>query len=66
PLAYITWFTRFKSAPDKTTGMYRIEPAVASNGIPQGAIIPLSNIRQSCMLVPALQVWDTSWTADNI
>ncbi|KAJ3967517.1 hypothetical protein EV361DRAFT_973150 [Lentinula raphanica] len=26
-LAYITWYTRFKPAPDKATGMYKIEPA---------------------------------------
>ncbi|KAJ3753472.1 hypothetical protein EV360DRAFT_53426 [Lentinula raphanica] len=66
PLAYVTWYTRFKSAPDKTTGMYYVEPAIASNGIPQGAIIPLANIRQNCMLVPSLQVWESSWTSDNI
>ncbi|KAJ3963323.1 hypothetical protein EV361DRAFT_813481, partial [Lentinula raphanica] len=66
PLAYVTWYTRFKSAPDTATGMYKVEPAVASNGVPQGAIIPLSNIRQSCMLVPGRATWDKGWKKDNV
>ncbi|KAJ3963557.1 hypothetical protein EV361DRAFT_813277, partial [Lentinula raphanica] len=66
-LAYITWYTRFKPSPDNATGMYKVEPAVASNGVPQGAIIPLSNIRQSCMLVPSTKTsWDKDWDSNNI
>ncbi|KAJ3816192.1 hypothetical protein EV361DRAFT_813018, partial [Lentinula raphanica] len=65
-LAYVTWYTRFKPAPDPATGMYRIEPAIASNGVPQGAIIPLSQVRQSCMLVPSKSTWDKSWNSENI
>ncbi|KAJ3834431.1 hypothetical protein F5878DRAFT_544828 [Lentinula raphanica] len=66
-LAYITWYTRFKSSPDSSTGMYKVEPAFDSNGMPQGAIIPLSNIRQSCMLVPSTKTsWDKNWNSDNI
>ncbi|KAJ3765102.1 hypothetical protein FB446DRAFT_655721, partial [Lentinula raphanica] len=66
PLAYVTWYTRFKPAPDQATGMYRVEPAIASNGMPQGAIIPLSNVRQSCMLVPGRTSWDRNWNSENI
>ncbi|KAF9062411.1 hypothetical protein BDP27DRAFT_1163417, partial [Rhodocollybia butyracea] len=41
PLAYVTWFSQFKSVPDSKNGMYRIQPSVsASNGTPQGEIIP--------------------------
>lgn len=66
PLAYVTWFSRFKSTPDNDTGMYRVEPAKDSKGQAQGAIIPLANIRQSCMLTPSRTVWDRTWTTDNI
>ncbi|KAJ3826366.1 hypothetical protein F5878DRAFT_525930, partial [Lentinula raphanica] len=65
-LAYVTWYSRFKSTPDPATGMYKIEPAIASNGVPQGAIIPLADIRQSCMLVPSRTNWDSSWKSENI
>jgi hypothetical protein len=65
-LAYITWYTRFKSSPDSVTGMYFVEPAMDSKGRPQGAIIKLSEIRQSCMLVPSRRNWDESWTSSNI
>ncbi|KAF5343887.1 hypothetical protein D9757_015253 [Collybiopsis confluens] len=66
PLAYVTWFTRFEGAPNKVTGMYRVEPARASNGEAQGAIIPLSDVRQHCMLAPSRREWERGWTSHNI
>lgn len=66
PLAYVTWFTRFRSSPENDTGMYRIEPAKDSKGQPQGKIIPLTDIRQSCMLTPSKATWDPAWTRDNV
>lgn len=66
PLAYITWYTRFKGSADANTGMYRVEPAKDAKGQAQGAIIPLSQIRQSCMLTPSKATWDESWTTQNI
>ncbi|KAF5339496.1 hypothetical protein D9757_015386 [Collybiopsis confluens] len=66
PLAYVTWFTRFEGTPNEATGMYRVEPSHASNGIALGAIIPLSDIRQHCMLVPSRREWEKSWTSYNI
>ncbi|KAF9058791.1 hypothetical protein BDP27DRAFT_1240267, partial [Rhodocollybia butyracea] len=68
PLAYVTWFSQFKSVLDSKNGMYRVQPSVsASNGTPQGEIIPLSDIRQSCMLVPSSSDWEgNGWTSDNI
>ncbi|KAF5364863.1 hypothetical protein D9757_012750 [Collybiopsis confluens] len=66
PLAYVTWYSRFKRAPDKATGMYRLEPALDSHRQPQGAIISLSDIRQGCMLVPARTQWEEQWTAQNV
>ncbi|KAF5350938.1 hypothetical protein D9757_014387 [Collybiopsis confluens] len=35
PLAYVSWYSRFKRAPDTATGMYRIEPALNSQHQPQ-------------------------------
>jgi hypothetical protein len=66
PLAYVTWFSRFKRSPDVSTGMYRVEPSKDSHGIAQGAIIPLSVIRQSCMLVPSVTSWDKTWNSTNV
>ncbi|KAJ3765994.1 hypothetical protein FB446DRAFT_654443 [Lentinula raphanica] len=65
-LAYVTWYSRFKAFPDTASGMYKVEPAIGSNGVPQGAIIPLSDIRQNCMLVPSKTTWDKHWNSDNI
>lgn len=66
PLAYVTWFTRFRPSPDNDTGMYRVEPAKDSKGQAQGMIIPLTDIRQSCMLTPGKATWDLTWTSENI
>lgn len=66
PLAYITWFTHFRSSPDNDTGMYRVEPAKDSKAQDQGMIISLTDIQQSCMLTPSKATWDSSWTTDNI
>jgi hypothetical protein len=66
PLAYVTWYSRFKASPDSDTGMYRIQPAKDSTGQEQGCIIPLMNIRQSCMLVPSRATWDHTWNSENI
>jgi hypothetical protein len=67
PLVYVTWFSHFRSRPDPGLGMYHVKPSVASDGTPQGAIIPLSDIRQSCMLVPSSRTdWDPTWTSGNV
>ena len=66
PLAYVTWFTRFKASPHQDMGMYRVEPAKNSKGLAQGSIIPLTNIRQTCMLTPGKSIWDGAWNTKNI
>ncbi|KAJ3747404.1 hypothetical protein DFH05DRAFT_1457774 [Lentinula detonsa] len=66
PLAYVTWFTRFKTSPDHNTLMYRVEPAKDSKGQAQGSIIPLTDIRQSCMLTPGRTTWDKTWNTESI
>lgn len=72
PLAYVEWFTRFGPRPEKNTGMYKISPAFDSQKRRQGAIVPLSSIRQSCMLSPVFgpqkeRVWGQQhWSPYNV
>ena len=66
PMAYITWFTWFKASPHSDMGMYRVEPAKDSKGVAQNAIIPLTDIRQTCMLTPSKTTWDKVWNPKNI
>jgi hypothetical protein len=73
PLAYIEWYTRQASTADKTHGMYKISRSYDTQGRQQGSIIPLSNIRQSCMLIPIFSKPRTpeaknldNWTSDNV
>jgi len=66
PLAYVAWFTRFKASPDSNMGMYHVQPAKNSTGQEQGCILPLANIRQSCMLTPSRATWDHTWTSQNV
>ncbi|KAH9833134.1 uncharacterized protein C8Q71DRAFT_713152 [Rhodofomes roseus] len=53
PLAYVEWYSCFASSPDPTHLMYTVsKPPLTSKGLPQGKIIPLTQIRQSCQLAP--------------
>ena len=53
---------------DKVHGMYHISRATDSQGRRQGAVIPLSNIRQSCMLFPVFKGnrEEANWQPDNV
>jgi hypothetical protein len=71
PLAYVEWYSPLgPSANPKDGMMYKIKKAKTSdNKRVKGAIIPLSNIRQSCMLFPQFGLADGSpldWTSDNV
>ena len=73
PLAYIEWYRRQASIADKTHGMYKISASYDTQGRGQGSIISLSNIRQSCMLIPIFPKPQTpeakkleNWTPDNV
>lgn len=70
PLAYIEWYSKLGGAADAKHGlMYHIKKvSTTSNpGRVQGAILPLSRIRQSCMLFPVFPaVVPTHWTASNV
>lgn len=74
PLVYIEWYTKLDSMANVKNGMmYRIRkaPTVTAPNPPrvQGAILPLSNIRQSCMLFPIIPQGEdvpTNWTSSNV
>ncbi|KAH9913037.1 uncharacterized protein B0H18DRAFT_888938 [Fomitopsis serialis] len=72
PLAYVEWYTRFSGTADPTHLMYAVNrPPLRSDGLPQGKIIPVSQIRQSCQLVPAYPdrsqgVVPPDWTSENV
>ena len=55
PLAYVEWYTKPVLSPNQTHGMYQVTKATDSQGRTSGAIIPLSNIHQSCMLFPSFK-----------
>lgn len=70
-LAYIEWFTvpSLSSGEQTTHNMVTVrKSALLSDSAPPWSIIPVSNIRQSCMLTPNLQKtsFRTSWTSSNI
>ena len=79
PLVYIEWYSKLQKTANARHGlMYRIKKVTApvsstssssKEQIPkvQGAIIPLSRIRQSCMLFPVFPASvPTHWTPDNV
>ena len=67
-LAYVEWYTRQASSPNKTHGMYQISKAVDSNGRQQGAVVPMANIRQLCMLIPNFgeEGVKSGWSSENV
>ena len=68
PLAYVEWFTPLRPSAHPDHNMYAVRTSpLSSEGRRPGAIVPLSSIRQSCMLTPAFgrQV-DRDWTSDNV
>ncbi|KAH9916351.1 uncharacterized protein B0H18DRAFT_884910 [Fomitopsis serialis] len=72
PLAYVEWYNRFARAPDLVHLMYAVGKAPRrADGLPQGKIIPLSQVRQSCHLIPHYPVGSqgavpVDWTSENV
>lgn len=69
PLAYVEWYTGLKSAAEPVHNMYSIKKLYRTDHTPSGSVIPLTSIRQSCMLFPAFgynKVIDPTWTTDNV
>jgi hypothetical protein len=52
PLAYFEWYTAIKPTAEPNHNMYSTKPLYRSDGSPAGSIVPLTSIRQSCMLFP--------------
>lgn len=50
PLAYIEWYQSLPKNPDKNHGMYIVRKQTSLH--PQCSIVPITNIRQGCMLIP--------------
>ncbi|KAF7363254.1 hypothetical protein MVEN_00678500 [Mycena venus] len=68
-LAYVEWFSTFKPQHEDNHDMYMISTIPPrSNGIRHGAIIPLTDIRQTCQLFPKFgrDDVDPSWTTDTV
>jgi hypothetical protein len=53
PFAYVEWYSKLEPAADKNHLLYQVSnlPCHTDGTIP-GAIIPLTDIRQSCQLIP--------------
>ena len=74
PLAYIELYTKPAPTAHQGHGMYPISPLRDTSGNLRGAIIALTNIRQSCMLVPVFpkpnaadaQEFHQTWTYENV
>ncbi len=70
PLAYIEWYSKTPSSAQEHLGnMYSIKKGVttALNHLP-GAVMPLHDIRQSCMLIPKFTSGDipANWNTSNV
>ncbi|RPD57369.1 hypothetical protein L227DRAFT_507016 [Lentinus tigrinus ALCF2SS1-6] len=65
PVAYVEWFTPFREL-DPNTGMFKISKSTC-NHRRRASIIPLTQIVQSCHLIP---VWgkrvDRTWNTHNV
>lgn len=70
PLAYVEWYSKHHPEADQhaASGMYTIKPTWRSEGVPLGAVVPLSDIRQSCMLIPKYKDSgaEGDWTSANV
>ena len=66
PVAFVEWFTSFRTEPDPDTGMFKVSHSSRSHRR-RVSIIWLSQIVRSCHLIP---VWgksiDRSWTSENV
>ncbi|KAF8905579.1 hypothetical protein CPB84DRAFT_1625246, partial [Gymnopilus junonius] len=69
PLAYVEWYTRLPSEPSVQHGMYRIsKPKPEASGHLPGEVLPVTSIRQSCMLFPVFKeaADQNQWNSTNV
>ncbi|KAJ6616602.1 hypothetical protein B0H10DRAFT_1799063 [Mycena sp. CBHHK59/15] len=66
-LAYVEWFTAFKSQPEPNHLMYQISRQKNRQGERLASIIPIDNIRRSVHLFPKFgRVAPREWTSSNV
>ena len=68
-MAYVEWFSTFKQNHEPNHEMYSIlVPPRRADGFSNAAIIPLTDIRQTCQLFPNFgrAEVDPEWTTDNV
>lgn len=72
PLVYLKLF-RLSPKANKNHGMFTAVPEKDNHGVRLGAIIPIKNIRQSCMLIPVFPEQNTLqanqldlWCPENV
>lgn len=73
PLAYVEWYSPTRSAPSGVHGFYQVArmPETTRDKVVPGAIIPLANVRQACMLTPCygdrLEIdSQKDWSSENV
>jgi hypothetical protein len=65
-LAYIEWFTKFKSKPDPNHRMYMVSRLI-SDGQRIASIVPISHIYSSIHLFPKFgPIAPRHWTSSNV
>jgi hypothetical protein len=68
PLAYVEWYSKLtSSALDHHGNMYCVKKTTTTSRV-AGAVIPLSDIRQSCMLIPLFpaSAVPEHWNSSNV
>lgn len=68
PLAYIEWYSKLDLAAEEKHGMmYKVQkPSSTTTRVP-ASVLPLSSIRQSCMLFPLFpQNIPEEWSPANV
>ncbi|KAJ7896871.1 hypothetical protein B0H13DRAFT_1623692 [Mycena leptocephala] len=68
-LAYVEWFSAFKSMHEDNHDMYAISVSPRrANGFSHASIVSLTDIRQTCQLFPNFGRNDVApaWTTDNV
>lgn len=66
-LAYVEWYTPLKRTAESDHNMYSIRIQRRDDGTPAGSVIPLSSIRQSCMLFPVYgRSVPIAWTSNTV
>ncbi|KAL0572117.1 hypothetical protein V5O48_009844 [Marasmius crinis-equi] len=65
-LAYVEWFTPFRSSPEPVHGLYKISRAI-TDGNRDSSIVPVADFRRSVHLYPKFgPIVPEEWTSSNV